>query len=68
MSQKELDTWFRNLDSFELAEIFPSQYEEAMESADPAVNINTFVREMRADWKRMTKEQKEELHKFVEGE
>ena len=68
MSQKELDTWFRNLDSFELAEIVPSQYEKAMESADPAVNINTFVREMRADWKRMTKEQKEELHKFVEGE
>lgn len=62
MTQKQLDSWFNNLDSFELAELFPSLYEETMLSADPGVNINTFIKEAKSDWKNMSKEQKEELY------
>lgn len=62
MSIKELDTWFNGLDSFELGLIFSSEYEKAMESADPKVNINTFVRDCKVQWKKMSKEQKEELY------
>ena len=64
MNQKQLDSWFKNLDSFELAELFPSLYEEIMMSADPGVNINTFIKEAKSDWKNMSKEQKEELYKM----
>lgn len=64
MTQKQLDSWFKNLDSFELAELFPSLYEETMLSADPGVNINTFIKEVKSDWKNMSKEQKEELYKM----
>ena len=39
-----------------------SEYEKAMESADPKVNINTFVKDCKAQWKAMSKEQKEELY------
>jgi hypothetical protein len=67
MTQKELDKWFNSLESFELAEIFPGTYEEVMESADPTVNINTFVKEVKSDWKNMSKEQKEEYYHLVEG-
>ena len=67
MTQKELDKWFNSLDSFEIAEIFPDLYEEVMASADPTVNINTFVKEAKSDWKGMTKEQKEEYYHLVEG-
>lgn len=62
MSAKELDKWFNNLDSFELGIMFPGEYEEAMESADPSVNINTFIKEAKQMWKRLSKEQKEELY------
>ena len=62
MTQKELDYWFRNLDSSELGKIFPSMYEDALMSADPDVNINTFIKEAKADWKRMSKEEKERLY------
>ena len=62
MSQKELDKWFNNLDSFELGIMFPGEYEEAMESADPGVNINTFVKDCKQTWKRLSKEKKEELY------
>lgn len=62
MSVKELNTWFNNLDSYELGFIFESEYEKAMESADPKVNINTFVKDCKAQWKAMSKEQKEELY------
>jgi len=64
MTQRELDKWFRNLDSFEIAEIFPSLYEEVMASADSSVNINTFIKEAKSDWKLMSKEQKEEIYKM----
>lgn len=62
MSTKELDKWFNNLDSFELGIMFPGEYEEAMESADPSVNINTFVKDVKQTWKRLSKEKKEELY------
>jgi len=64
MTQKELDKWFNSLDSFEIAEIFPGLYEEVMASADPSVNINTFIKEAKSDWKLMSKEQKEEIYKM----
>lgn len=62
MSAKELDKWFNNLDSFELGFMFPGEYEEAMESADPGVNINTFIKDIKKMWKGMSKEQKEKLY------
>jgi len=64
MTQKELDKWFNSLDSFEIAEIFPGLYEEVMASADSSVNINTFIKEAKSDWKLMSKEQKEEIYKM----
>ncbi len=68
MTQKELDKWFNSLDSFEVAEIFPSLYEEVMESADPErSDINHFVKEAKSDWKGMTKEEKEKYYHLVEG-
>lgn len=67
MTQKELDKWFNSLESFELAEIFPSLYEQTMESADPTVNINTFVKEAKNRWKGMTKEMKEDYYHLTEG-
>ncbi len=68
MTQKELDKWFNNLDSFEIAEIFPSLYEEVMASADPErSDIKYFVKEAKSDWKGMTKEEKEKYYHLVEG-
>lgn len=50
MTQKELDKWFNSLDSFEIAEIFPSFYEEVMASADPErSDIKYFVKEAKSD-------------------
>lgn len=63
MTQKELNDWFNNLDSTQLEFLFSSLYEEAMTSADPSVNINTFYKEVKKEWKQMTKEQKEEMYK-----
>jgi hypothetical protein len=65
MTQKELDKWFNNLSSEEMAEAFPSLYEEVMMSADPCVNINTFYKEAKSDWKNMTKEEKEYLYNLI---
>lgn len=68
MTQKELDKWFNSLDSFEIAEIFPSLYEEVMASADlERSDINYFVKEAKSDWKGMTKEEKEKYYHLVEG-
>ena len=64
MKAKELNDWFNGLDSYELGNIFSDEYEEAMESADPKVNINTFVRDCRAAWRNMSKEEKEELYQM----
>jgi hypothetical protein len=42
--------------------MFPDEYEETMASADPGVNINTFVREVKAMWKNLSLEEKIELY------
>jgi hypothetical protein len=66
MKARDLDKWFRNLDSYELASIFPSLYEEYMMSADPRDNINTFIKEARYDWKMMTKEEKMRIYNMFD--
>lgn len=62
MSIKELNSWFNSLDSFELEIMFPGEFTKTMESADPSVNINTFYKEVKALWKSMSKEEKENLY------
>ena len=62
MKKKELDSWFNGLDTYELGFMFPGEYEETMASADPKVNINTFVREVKAMWKNLSLEEKMELY------
>jgi hypothetical protein len=42
--------------------MFPDEYEETMASADPGVNINTFVREVKVMWKNLSLEEKIELY------
>lgn len=63
MTIRELDKWFRSLDSRDLADLFPSLFEEIMESADPERNsINDFIKECKSDWKNMDKDEKEYLY------
>lgn len=62
MKKKELDSWFNSLDSYELGFMFPDEYEETMASTDPGVNINTFVREVKAMWKNLSLEEKIKLY------
>lgn len=62
MKKKELDSWFNSLDTFELGLMFPGEYEETLESTDPGVNINSFVREVKAMWKNLSLEEKMELY------
>lgn len=60
---KELDGWFKSLDSRDIADLFPSLYEEIMESADPKrCSINDFLKEAKSEWKNMKKEEKEYLY------
>ena len=65
MTRKELDSWFNELDSSEIAKIFPSKYEKAIMSADPDVNINTFLKNAKSDWKLLPKEEKERIFKSL---
>lgn len=59
----EINAWFKTLDSLDLSYIFSSLYEEIMESADPGrCTINHFLKEVKADWKEMTLEQKEKIY------
>jgi len=61
--KKEINNWFKGLDSFTLAFIFPSIYEEVMMSADPDhCTINDFVDDVNEEWDRMSDEQKEKLY------
>jgi hypothetical protein len=62
MSIKALNSWFNNLDSKELAFLFPFEYEEAMMSCDPDEDINSFYKEVKQTWKVMTKEEKIKLY------
>lgn len=54
--------WFRNLDSSELANIFPGEFEKTMMSADPDVNINTFINDCRKRWDALSQEEKTKLY------
>lgn len=48
---KEINKWFKGLDSFTLSFIFPALYSEIMESADTnRCTVNHFVKEARALW------------------
>lgn len=67
MSIKALNSWFNNLDSNVLAYLFYSEYEDAMESCDPDVDINSFYKEVKSIWKGMSKEQKLELYNQAKG-
>ncbi len=59
----EINNWFKTLDSLDLSFIFSRLYEEIMESADPGrCTINHFLKEVKADWKEMTLEQKEKIY------
>ena len=67
MTKKEINSWFKNLDTLELSFIFSSLYEEIMESADPKkCTVNHFYKEVMSDWKNMTDDQRmktwEEYH------
>ena len=59
----EINTWFKNLNSVDLSNIFSSLYEEIMKSADPGrCTINHFLKEVKAEWKEMSVEQKEKIY------
>ena len=67
MTKKEINSWFKNLDTHELTFIFSFLYEEIMESADPKrCTVNHFHKEAMESWKSMTDEQRmkiwEEYH------
>lgn len=67
MTKKEINSWFKNMDTPELSFIFSSLYEEIMESADPKrCTVNHFYKEVMSDWKNMTDDQRmkiwEEYH------
>ena len=65
MTVKELDRWFKDLDTNDLSFLFPFLYEQIMESADPDVSVNDFYKEAKALWRAMTKEEKQELHNSI---
>lgn len=62
MKKKDINDWFKSLDSYELSFLFPCLYREHMESADPKCNINTFIKEVNAEWKAMSDEEKETFY------
>lgn len=67
MTKKEINSWFKNLDTLELSFIFSFLYEEIMESADPKrCTVNHFHKEAKEIWKNMTDDQRmkiwEEYH------
>lgn len=67
MTQKEINSWFKNLDTLELSFIFSFLYEEIMESTDPKrCTVNHFHKEAMESWKNMTDDQRmkiwEEYH------
>ena len=66
--ERKLNKWFKNLDSSELANIFPSEFEHTMMSADPDVNINTFIDECKEYWKGLSIEEKEHMYNYYNNE
>lgn len=67
--ERKLNKWFKNLDTSELANIFSIEFEHTMMSADPEVNINTFIDECKKYWNGLSIEEKEHIYlKFFEEE
>ena len=63
MKTKDINKWFKNLDSYEIGLMFPGLYNKMMESADPGrCTINHFLKEVKAEWKEMSNEQKEKIY------
>ena len=63
MKTKDIDKWFKGLDSFEIALMFPTLYEEIMMSADPErCTINHFLKEAKETWNEMSPEEKEGMY------
>jgi hypothetical protein len=63
MKTKDIDKWFKGLDSFEIALMFPTLYEEIMMSADPGrCTINHFLKEAKETWDEMSLEEKEGMY------
>ena len=63
MKTKDIDKWFKGLDSFEIALMFPGLYEEIMMSADPErCTINHFLKEAKETWNEMSPEEKEGMY------
>lgn len=60
---KEINNWFKGLDSFTLSFIFSSLYNEIMESADPKrCTINHFIKEVKEEWNSLSDEKKTKLY------
>ena len=60
---KEINNWFKTLDSFTLSFIFPGLYSEIMESTDPKrCTVNHFVKEAREEWNNLPDEKKTKLY------
>ncbi len=60
---KEINNWFKTLDSFTLSFIFPGLYSEIMESADPKrCTVNHFLKEAKEKWNGFSDEQKTKLY------
>lgn len=63
MKTKDINKWFKNLDSYEIGLMFPGLYSEIMESADPQRRtVNHFLKEAKQAWNEMTPEEKEEMY------
>lgn len=59
MTQEEINSWFRGLDTLTLSFIFSFLYGEIMKSADPKrCTVNHFHKEVMEKWKNMTDEQR----------
>ena len=60
---KEINNWFKGLDSFTMSFLFSGLYEEIMESADPErCTINHFIKEAKEEWKSLSNEEKTKLY------
>lgn len=63
MKTKDLDKWFNNLDSSDMANIFPGVFNNIMMSADPDIDINDFIDEALDEWDSLSTEEKQKIYK-----
>jgi len=67
-SKKALDAWFRSLPGEGVQEAFPGLFDEIMASAEPErCTINHFYKEARAEWKALSKEEKQGIYDDLRG-